>query len=80
MGNFVFKIIPKILQERMKKILPEVIAKEQTGFIKGRNIQTNIGLASEFLNELDVKIHGGNAGIKIDIHQAYDTLEWSFLI
>lgn len=67
MGNFIFKVIPKILQERIKKILPEVIAKEQTGFIEGRNIQTNIGLASEFMNELDTKRFGGNAALKIDI-------------
>lgn len=50
MGNFFMKIIPKILQERIKKILPGVISKERTGFISGRNIQSNIGLASELMN------------------------------
>lgn len=42
MVNFFMKIISKILQERIKKNLPGVISKEQTGFIAGRNIQSNI--------------------------------------
>lgn len=78
MGNFVFKIIPHIIQERLKKILPQVISKEQTQFICGRSIHANIVLASKLMGELQINQHGGNVALKIDIQQAYNTLEWSF--
>lgn len=35
-------------------------------------------MASELINELDKKRRGGNIAIKIDIQQAYDSLEWDF--
>lgn len=79
MGNFIFKIIPKIIQEIIKQILPRVISKEQTDFICGRDVHSNIGLASEFMNDMETKRKGGNMPLKIDIQQAYDTLEWNFL-
>lgn len=59
MGNLVMKIIPMILQERIKSIIPKVISNEQASFISGRNIYSNIGLASEFMNGLESKKRGG---------------------
>ncbi|XP_026451256.1 uncharacterized protein LOC113351500 [Papaver somniferum] len=48
-------------------------------FIKGRNIHDKIVLASEMINELNIKRRGGNVGLKLDITQAYDSLSWEFL-
>lgn len=67
MGNFSFKIIPKIIQDRIKVMLPRIIFEEQTGFVTGRNIHANMGLASEFMNEVGVKRYGGNITMKVDI-------------
>lgn len=39
LANFKFKIITKVLADRLANILPTIISKEQRGFIRGRNIK-----------------------------------------
>ncbi|RHN42261.1 putative RNA-directed DNA polymerase [Medicago truncatula] len=80
LANFKFKIITKVLADRLAKILPSIISKEQRGFIRGRNIKDCIDLASEAVNVLDNKCFGGNIAMKIDISKAFHTLNWDFLI
>lgn len=79
LANFLFKIIPKILADRLGPIAARIISPQQTAFLKNRRISDCIGLVSEGFNILDRKIRGGNVGIKVDIAKAFDTLDWSFL-
>lgn len=46
MANFKFKVISKILADRLTRILPKIISKEQRGFITGRQIEDCICLTS----------------------------------
>jgi hypothetical protein len=78
--NFKFKIITKILADRLANICARIISPQQRGFIKGRHIHDCIGIASEAINLLDHKIFGGNVVIKLDIRKAFDTLDWDFLL
>lgn len=78
--NFKYKILSKILCDRLALIIPFIISKEQSGFVKGRLITDNILLAHELVHNLDRKADGGNVLIKVDMSKAYDRLEWSFLI
>jgi len=39
-----------------------------------------IGIASETINILSKKVRGGNVAYKVDIHKAFDTLSWKFLL
>lgn len=80
MANFKFKIISKILADRLALILPDIVSKEQRGFIKGRQIKDCICLTSEAINMLYKKSFGGNLAIKIDIAKAFDTIDWNFLL
>jgi hypothetical protein len=80
MANFKFKIISKIIAERLASIMPMLISDEQKGFIHGRNIKDCLCIASEAANLLHNKTFGGNLALKIDITKAFDTLEWSFLL
>ena len=80
MANFKFKILSKIIADRLAQIMPDIISKEQRGFTHGRNIKECILLTSEFINLLDKKSFGGNLAMKVDIAKAFDALEWSFLI
>jgi hypothetical protein len=80
MANFKFKIISKVIADRLAQIMPSIISKEQRGFVHGRNIKDCLCLASEAANLLHSKVFGGNLALKIDITKAFDTLEWSFLI
>lgn len=60
-------------------VIGKIVSKEQGGFIEGKSSQAHIMLASKMVNEMDRKKFGGNAVIKLDISQAYDSLNWSFL-
>ncbi|XP_026459810.1 uncharacterized protein LOC113360520 [Papaver somniferum] len=77
--NFRFKVITKVITSRLSLIMDKLISHQQGAFIKERNIQEHIVLASEMVNELDIKRRGGNFGLKLDITQAYDSLKWEFL-
>ncbi|KAK9286446.1 hypothetical protein L1049_014843 [Liquidambar formosana] len=79
-ANFLFKVIPKILLDRLSSIAARIISPNQTTFIKGRKIVENLGLASECFNLLDNKCFEGNVGIKFDVIKAFDTIEWQFLL
>jgi hypothetical protein len=80
MANFKFKIISKIIADRLATIMPSLISEEQKGFIHGRDIKDCLCIASEVANLLHNKSFGGNLALKIDIAKAFDTLDWSFLL
>lgn len=73
--NFSGKIISKILANRLSRILPNLIAEEQEGFVIGRIIATHIVMAQELIRDIDRKSTGGNVGFKLDMAKAYDRLE-----
>ena len=78
--NFQFKIITKILADRLAPITMRIISIEQRGFIRERNIAECVILASEAINVIDKRQFGGNMALKVDIKKAFDTLDWNFLI
>jgi hypothetical protein len=80
LANFKFKIISKVLADRLAQIMPHIVSKERRGFIKGRQIKDCICLTSEAINLLHKKSYGSNLAIKIDIAKAFDTVDWSFLL
>ena len=80
LANFQFKIITKILGDRLGTIAPKIMSTHQRGFIPGRSIQDCIMIASEAINMLHRKTYGGNMAIKIDIRKAFDTINWKFLL
>lgn len=70
LANYQFKIITKIIADRLASIAPNLISQNQRGFIKGRDITDCIGVASEVVNLLDKKCFGGNVALKIDIKKS----------
>ncbi|WRX24225.1 Reverse transcriptase domain - like 10 [Theobroma cacao] len=73
------KIVTKLLANRLSKILPSIISKNQSGFVNGRLISDNILLAQELIGKIDAKSRGGNVLLKLDMAKAYDRLNWDFL-
>lgn len=80
LDNFQFKIVTKIIADRLASITTRIISVEQRGFIRDRNISECVILASEAINLLEKRQYGGNVALKVDIAKAFDTLDWNFLI
>ncbi|KAF3663695.1 hypothetical protein FXO37_11846 [Capsicum annuum] len=75
----VYKIIAKLLAERLKKVTHKLIDRQQMTFIKGRQIMDAVMIANELV---DSRVKSNQPGIlcKLDIQKAYDHLNWSFLV
>ncbi|PRQ24992.1 putative RNA-directed DNA polymerase [Rosa chinensis] len=80
LANFTFKVITKILADRLGLVASRIVSSNQSGFIKGRSIADPIILTSECVNLLDRESKWGNLAIKLDISKAFDTLDWAFLL
>ena len=80
--NVTYKIISKILVNRLKPLMDSLITPFQNAFIQGRQLTDNIILAQEVFEYLKKKHKGkwGFGAIKLDMNKAYDRLSWNFLI
>jgi hypothetical protein len=76
--NIGYKIITKVMANRIKNILPSIIPENQGGFIKGRNIGDNIILVQEAIHSSQSRKEKGMV-IKLDLANAFDRVRHSFL-
>ena len=75
----VYKIISKVLTNRLHGIIKSVICDSQAGFIPGRKIGDNIILAHELVKAYTRKNVSPRSMLKIYLQKAYDSVEWPFL-
>jgi hypothetical protein len=76
--NIDYKIATKALAARVQNILHTLIDSDQNGFIKGRNIQSNIRLIEDVLRFVDNENIPGIM-ICIDFKKAFDSIERDFI-
>ncbi|RVW27605.1 Transposon TX1 uncharacterized 149 kDa protein [Vitis vinifera] len=73
----VYKLLAKVLANRLKSVMGEVISDSQHAFVHGRQILDAILIANE---ALDSRLKGNNPGLllKMDIEKAFDHVKWDF--
>jgi hypothetical protein len=76
--NLCYKLISKIIANRIKPILSRSLSEEQLGFLKGRQILDAIGTTQECLHSIKVKKSKAMI-LKLDLKKAYDCINWDFL-
>ncbi|GJV71758.1 reverse transcriptase [Tanacetum coccineum] len=80
--NFVYKIISKILSNRLKPFMNKIISPQQSAFILGRQIQDCMVVANEAFHYIRNKRQGTQnlMALKVDLNKAFDRVEWDFLL
>lgn len=73
--NFLYKIISKVLANRLKNTLPEAIELNQCDFIKGRLLLENVLLATELVKDYHKDQRQSRCALKVDIAKAFDTVQ-----
>eukprot|EP00253_Pinus_taeda_P027485 PITA_27485 len=76
--NIGYKVITKVISNRLKRILPKIIPDNQGGFIHGRQLVDNFVLVQEAIHS---SLHRKEKGmvIKLDLANAFDRVRHSFL-
>jgi hypothetical protein len=75
----IYKIISKVLANRLREVLGSLLSPSQNAFIQNRQIQDSVLIASE---SLDSRQKSGVPGLicKLDLEKTYDHVNWNFLI
>ena len=81
LSNVVSRMVSKVLANRVKGTVPNIISNAQSAFVPDRLITDNTTVAYEMLHRLRNRRQRkvGHMAIKLDISNAYDRVEWEFL-
>ena len=79
--NVIYKILSKVIVNRLKPILKSIIFETQSAFVADRLITDNILITFESLYLMKTQCSGKTSfmALKLDMSKAYDKVEWVFL-
>ena len=74
-------LFSKVLANRIKLILPNIISDAQSAFVPNHLITDNTAVVFELLHKMRNKRKGkrGQMVVKLDVSKAYNRVEWLFL-
>ena len=76
--NVDYKILAKAIANRLKKVLPDIISKDQTGFFQNRHISQNIRVMLDIL-EYTLLSKMPAIIVSIDFEKAFDRVSYNCL-
>ena len=77
--NFDYKLLTKVIANRIKNVLPQIISTTQTGYVKERTIEDSVRYIQDIINF----VHSNNSPgilLMIDFNKAFDSIEWNFIL
>ncbi|KAL3833012.1 hypothetical protein ACJIZ3_007748 [Penstemon smallii] len=79
--NVSYKVISKIIANRLKPLLQKIVSPNQMAFVHGRNINENSIISQEIMHYMHTrKGKKGFLALKVDLSKAYDRVEWKLLL
>ena len=66
-----YKILAKVLANRIKRVMGHIISQAQSAFVEGRQILDAVLIANELVNSILRRKENGIV-CKLDIEKAYD--------
>lgn len=80
MLNVAYKVLSKVIVNRIRPLLQQLVGPLQGSFLPGRSTADNIILTQETIHSMTrLKGRRGAMALKIDLHKAFDSVSWSFL-
>lgn len=76
--NTDFKIFSKALANRLQCCIKDVVSPDQTGFIKGRTIGSNITTIQSVIDHAQTSSEPGLL-LSVDYRKAFDTIRWELI-
>lgn len=73
-----YKILVKVLANRMKKVCGSVIGETHMAFVSNRQILDSFIITEEIIHQCKKDV-GGGLMVKLDFKKAYDSLDHNFL-
>ncbi|XP_074313724.1 uncharacterized protein LOC141648916 [Silene latifolia] len=78
--NVLYKLVAKVLANRLKRFLGCLVSENQSAFTPGRLISDNILIVFEMFHYMkNARSKEGHMALKLDMAKAYDRVEWVFL-
>ena len=82
MCDVLYKLVIKILANKLKVVLPKLIFESQSSFVKDRLISDNVLIVYEVIHAIKNKRVGkeGYRALKLDMSKTYNRVQWMYLL
>ncbi|GKV28626.1 hypothetical protein SLEP1_g37648 [Rubroshorea leprosula] len=74
----VYKLLAKVLANRLKSVMSEIVSETQSAFVRGRQLIDSVLVLNEVVDEIKNRKQLAFV-FKADFEKAYDCVDWSFL-